>query len=323
MQVSLYGHSLGSVLSYDILCHQENLSSPFHVDLASKENLYRESSNASVGRQPSECGSTSNLGKDILIKNENKGMEDPTDKAMLNFNSELSPVETLANFSPATLPVSSADELSPESMGSKQPNDDSPSTDEHSPSPVVSKQPNDDSPSADVRSPVHVGFIQPNENSESDEIQTNIVPATLQVSSADEHSLVHVESIQPNVDSPLNEDHAYSVPAIHPVSTSNESSPVHVGSRRTDGLPSDENITPPVLDHSNLLSGESDESNKPESTYSDLTKEKGRISGNLVGCSNESSAEVSESCEVKSIDALMEEVTIFTLLCDFVYLLLV
>jgi len=28
-QVSIYGHSLGSVLSYDILCHQENLSSPF------------------------------------------------------------------------------------------------------------------------------------------------------------------------------------------------------------------------------------------------------------------------------------------------------
>ncbi|KAF1873815.1 hypothetical protein Lal_00029521 [Lupinus albus] len=28
-KVSLYGHSLGSVLSYDILCHQHNLSSPF------------------------------------------------------------------------------------------------------------------------------------------------------------------------------------------------------------------------------------------------------------------------------------------------------
>ncbi|MBA0808562.1 hypothetical protein Gohar_024291, partial [Gossypium harknessii] len=31
-KVSIYGHSLGSVLSYDILCHQENLSSPFPVE---------------------------------------------------------------------------------------------------------------------------------------------------------------------------------------------------------------------------------------------------------------------------------------------------
>ncbi|XP_023549998.1 phospholipase SGR2-like isoform X3 [Cucurbita pepo subsp. pepo] len=31
-KVSIYGHSLGSVLSYDILCHQDNLSSPFPMD---------------------------------------------------------------------------------------------------------------------------------------------------------------------------------------------------------------------------------------------------------------------------------------------------
>lgn len=31
-KVSIYGHSLGSVLSYDILCHQKNLSSPFPMD---------------------------------------------------------------------------------------------------------------------------------------------------------------------------------------------------------------------------------------------------------------------------------------------------
>lgn len=31
-KVSLYGHSLGSVLSYDILCHQETLSSPFPME---------------------------------------------------------------------------------------------------------------------------------------------------------------------------------------------------------------------------------------------------------------------------------------------------
>jgi hypothetical protein len=31
-KVSLYGHSLGSVLSYDILCHQESLSAPFPTE---------------------------------------------------------------------------------------------------------------------------------------------------------------------------------------------------------------------------------------------------------------------------------------------------
>ncbi|XP_062107911.1 phospholipase SGR2 isoform X3 [Humulus lupulus] len=36
-KVSIYGHSLGSVLSYDILCHQENLSTPFPMD-----SMYRE-----------------------------------------------------------------------------------------------------------------------------------------------------------------------------------------------------------------------------------------------------------------------------------------
>ncbi|RZC62703.1 hypothetical protein C5167_024464 [Papaver somniferum] len=36
-KVSIYAHSLGSVLSYDILCHQENLSSQFPVDFMYKE----------------------------------------------------------------------------------------------------------------------------------------------------------------------------------------------------------------------------------------------------------------------------------------------
>ncbi|GLT93880.1 hypothetical protein SLE2022_116500 [Rubroshorea leprosula] len=37
-KVSIYGHSLGSVLSYDILCHQESLSSPFPMDSVYKEH---------------------------------------------------------------------------------------------------------------------------------------------------------------------------------------------------------------------------------------------------------------------------------------------
>lgn len=37
IQISIYGHSLGSVLSYDILCHQHNLSSPFPMDAVYKK----------------------------------------------------------------------------------------------------------------------------------------------------------------------------------------------------------------------------------------------------------------------------------------------
>lgn len=220
----------------------------------------------------------------------------------------------LVNSAPAILPVTSADELLlPVPVGSKQPNDDSTSADEHSPVPLVSKQPNDNSPSADEHSPVPVGSGQPNDESSEDEIQTNSVPAGLQVSSVDEHSLVHVESIQPNDDSPSDED-ANLVPAIHPILTSDENSPVH-------NPASDADIAPPVLDKSGILSDESDESNKPYSMNSDLAKD--RNSGNLVGCSNESTAEVSESSEVKSIDALMEEVMIFPLFCDFIYLYII
>ncbi|KAK6916123.1 DDHD domain, partial [Dillenia turbinata] len=37
-KVSIYGHSLGSVLSYDILCHQDNLSSPFPMEFMYMEH---------------------------------------------------------------------------------------------------------------------------------------------------------------------------------------------------------------------------------------------------------------------------------------------
>lgn len=45
-KVSIYGHSLGSVLSYDILCHQENLSSPFPMNVVYKEQNENEKSSS-------------------------------------------------------------------------------------------------------------------------------------------------------------------------------------------------------------------------------------------------------------------------------------
>uniref|UniRef100_A0ACD6AIW2 Uncharacterized protein n=1 Tax=Avena sativa TaxID=4498 RepID=A0ACD6AIW2_AVESA len=48
-KVSLYGHSLGSVLTYDILCHQETLSAPFPTDYF---NMEVPSDEGQVGKAP-------------------------------------------------------------------------------------------------------------------------------------------------------------------------------------------------------------------------------------------------------------------------------
>ncbi|CAA0842411.1 Phospholipase SGR2 [Striga hermonthica] len=53
-KVSIYGHSLGSVLSYDILCHQETLYSPFPM-----EWLYNEPNRSEVS-----CPANINLSSD-------------------------------------------------------------------------------------------------------------------------------------------------------------------------------------------------------------------------------------------------------------------
>ncbi|XP_031248842.1 phospholipase SGR2-like [Pistacia vera] len=61
-KVSIYGHSFGSVLSYDILCHQENLSSPFPMDWMYKEqqDTIEESSHA-MNNQPSTGDSSTDF----------------------------------------------------------------------------------------------------------------------------------------------------------------------------------------------------------------------------------------------------------------------
>uniref|UniRef100_A0A2P2MMR8 DDHD domain-containing protein n=1 Tax=Rhizophora mucronata TaxID=61149 RepID=A0A2P2MMR8_RHIMU len=56
-KVSIYGHSLGSVLSYDILCHQENLCSPYPMDFIYKESDRNEES---MNNQSTSCSSLIN-----------------------------------------------------------------------------------------------------------------------------------------------------------------------------------------------------------------------------------------------------------------------
>lgn len=46
---------MGSVLSYDILCHQENLSSPFPMDWMYKEHNRNEESSPDMDNQSSPC----------------------------------------------------------------------------------------------------------------------------------------------------------------------------------------------------------------------------------------------------------------------------
>ncbi|XP_020550736.1 phospholipase SGR2 isoform X2 [Sesamum indicum] len=61
-KVSLYGHSLGSVLSYDILCHQENLCSPFPMGWMYNEEKASEAS-CSIGNNVTpSCNPISNSG---------------------------------------------------------------------------------------------------------------------------------------------------------------------------------------------------------------------------------------------------------------------
>ncbi|KAD4180446.1 hypothetical protein E3N88_29037 [Mikania micrantha] len=60
-KVSLYGHSLGSVLSYDILCHQETLSSPFPLEWMHKDHTHEI--------PPDIDSSLKLLEKDLITKN--------------------------------------------------------------------------------------------------------------------------------------------------------------------------------------------------------------------------------------------------------------
>uniref|UniRef100_A0A803M2A9 DDHD domain-containing protein n=1 Tax=Chenopodium quinoa TaxID=63459 RepID=A0A803M2A9_CHEQI len=56
-KVSLYGHSLGSVLSYDILCHQENLSSPFPMEFMYTKHDKEDETAENISKMPSEVNS--------------------------------------------------------------------------------------------------------------------------------------------------------------------------------------------------------------------------------------------------------------------------
>ncbi|KAL7124629.1 hypothetical protein ABFS83_14G061800 [Erythranthe nasuta] len=85
-KVSIYAHSLGSVLSYDILCHQETLFSPFPMEWMYTEQKSKDPS-CSVSNNLSSGSSIVNVGDKI---SENTGVEshannlEPVEEATCN-----------------------------------------------------------------------------------------------------------------------------------------------------------------------------------------------------------------------------------------------
>ncbi|XP_027094564.1 phospholipase SGR2-like isoform X2 [Coffea arabica] len=73
-KVSIYGHSLGSVLSYDILCHQETLSSPFPM-----ECMY-EDQNANILYDPNTIGLSSDCTLASNVEEDRSNVNDETNR---------------------------------------------------------------------------------------------------------------------------------------------------------------------------------------------------------------------------------------------------
>ncbi|GAV61023.1 DDHD domain-containing protein [Cephalotus follicularis] len=86
-KVSLYGHSLGSVLSYDILCHQENLSSPFPMDWMYKEQTRYGQSSPDMKNQLSMCKTNMEDKSGTIIKETKEVVNPVDDEQMMNSQS--------------------------------------------------------------------------------------------------------------------------------------------------------------------------------------------------------------------------------------------
>lgn len=92
-QVSIYGHSLGSVLSYDILCHQDTLSSPSPMDLVYQQPKDHTNS-AANNENASLCSSLSNSGsRNVHEMVPPSGIEESTPLAPSAAKEEKEPAE--------------------------------------------------------------------------------------------------------------------------------------------------------------------------------------------------------------------------------------
>lgn len=87
-KVSIYGHSLGSVLSYDILCHQEKLSSPFPMDWMFKEDAGNEGSSC-MNNQSSTHTSKNTGDNSFTLMNESKDIVHNVDEDVVSIGSTI------------------------------------------------------------------------------------------------------------------------------------------------------------------------------------------------------------------------------------------
>lgn len=73
-KVSIYGHSLGSVLSYDILCHQQSLSAPLVFESSHVEGSRERESQFEATGQPSTSNSSISAENNSTIHDSSSGL---------------------------------------------------------------------------------------------------------------------------------------------------------------------------------------------------------------------------------------------------------
>uniref|UniRef100_A0A803MS92 DDHD domain-containing protein n=1 Tax=Chenopodium quinoa TaxID=63459 RepID=A0A803MS92_CHEQI len=119
-KVSLYGHSLGSVLSYDILCHQENLSSPFPMEFMYTKPDKEDETSENISKSPTEVNSMDDGTRTFQeTSNEDKSGGHHVSSLPENVNSEDHLVEDISPTSFSISDESSTLEVSEMQAGNK------------------------------------------------------------------------------------------------------------------------------------------------------------------------------------------------------------
>ncbi|MCD7466831.1 hypothetical protein HAX54_003865 [Datura stramonium] len=110
-KVSLYGHSLGSVLSYDILCHQITLSSPFPMEWMYKEQ--NENKMSQQDKRSLDQNSTFSSDDETYIREGNKSNLSDKDKMNVEPSSSESVEDRTEDFCYPVGPPASSDSDEP------------------------------------------------------------------------------------------------------------------------------------------------------------------------------------------------------------------
>lgn len=122
----MYGHSLGSVLSYDILCHQITLSSPFPMEWMYKEQNENELSQQDQSNLSLDQNSAFSSDDEPYIREENKSKLSDKDKMNVEPSSLESVEDRTEDFCHPVGPPASSDSDEPVATDDfRQPNDSS------------------------------------------------------------------------------------------------------------------------------------------------------------------------------------------------------